>query len=161
MAKTKSKREKAHCYDFPRPALTVDIALFHRAGNRVEVLLIKRAREPFKGLWAFPGGFVDKDESLENAAARELFEETGLRNIHFEQIGAFGDAGRDPRGHTVSVVFAAVLDHRFVARAADDAADAAWHSARRPPGLAFDHQKILSVALKRIAGLPSGSRRPQ
>lgn len=152
MAIAKSKREQIYCYDHPRPALTVDIALFHRSGRRVEVLLIKRAREPFKGLWALPGGFVDKDESLEAAAARELLEETGLSGIHLEQIGAFGDPGRDPRGHTVSVVFAAVVDQRIQARAADDAADAAWRSALRPPKLAFDHNKILSLVLKRMAG---------
>ena len=161
MANTKSNRAKTHFYDHPRPALTVDIALFHRSGNRVDVLLIKRAREPFKGQWAFPGGFVDKDESLDGAAARELFEETGLSSIHFEQIGAFGDPGRDPRGHTVSVVFAAVLDHRVRARAADDACEVAWHSARRPPGLAFDHKKILSFALERMAGLLSGNGSPE
>jgi len=158
VASTKSKSVKTYCYDHPRPALTVDIALFHRSAKRVEVLLIKRAREPFKGLWAFPGGFVDKDESLEEAAARELLEETGLSGIHLEQIGAFGDPRRDPRGHTVSVVFAAVLDQRIRARAADDASDAAWHSARRPPELAFDHKKILSFALKRMAGLLSRNR---
>ena len=152
VAGSKSKRAQTYCYDHPRPALTVDILLFHRYGNRVEVLLIKRAREPFKGLWAFPGGFVDKDESLEDAAARELLEETGVSGIHLDQIGAFGDPGRDPRGHTVSVAFAATLDHRIQASAADDAADAAWHSALRPPKLAFDHKKILSVALKRMAG---------
>jgi len=149
---SKSKRTQTYCYDHPRPALTVDILLFHRYGNRVEVLLIKRAREPFKGLWALPGGFVDKDESLEDAAARELLEETGVSGIHLEQIGAFGDPGRDPRGHTVSVAFAATLDHRIQASAADDSADAAWHSALRPPKLAFDHKNILSVALKRMAG---------
>ena len=155
MAGTKSDQTKTHCYDYPRPALTVDIALFHRLGNRVEVLLIKRAREPFKGLWALPGGFVDKDESLEDAAARELLEETGLSHAHLEQVGAFGDPGRDPRGHTVSVVFAAMLDDRIRPSAADDASDAAWRSARRPPMLAFDHRKILSFALKRMAGLLS------
>ena len=152
MASSKSRRAQTYCYDHPRPALTVDILVFHRSGNRIEVLLIKRAREPFKGLWAFPGGFVDKDESLEDAAARELLEETGVSGIHLEQIGAFGDPGRDPRGHTVSVAFAAMLDHRTQACAADDAADAAWHSASRPPKLAFDHEKILSVALKRMTG---------
>jgi 8-oxo-dGTP diphosphatase len=152
---------KSYCYDHPRPALTVDILLFHRSGNRVEVLLIKRAREPFKGLWAFPGGFVDKDESLDDAAARELLEETGLSGIHLEQIGAFGDPGRDPRGHTVSVAFAATLDHRIRARAADDASDAAWHAARHPPELAFDHKKILSFALKRMAGLLTENRSAQ
>ncbi|HZM90716.1 MAG TPA: NUDIX hydrolase [Blastocatellia bacterium] len=153
MAKTKSNRTKMHCYEHPRPALTVDIALFHRSANRLEVLLIKRAREPFKGLWAFPGGFVDADESLEDAAARELLEETGVSRIPLEQIGAFGDPGRDPRSHTVSVVFAGMLDRRIDVCAADDAADAAWHSARRPPELAFDHRKILRFALKRIKSL--------
>lgn len=153
MVRSKSNRPKNHCYEHSRPALTVDIALFHRSGNRVEVLLIKRAGEPFKGLWAFPGGFVDQEESLDDAAARELLEETGLSRIHLEQIGAFGDPGRDPRGHTVSVVFAAVLDQRIRPRAADDASEAAWHPARRPPKLAFDHQKILSFALKRMSGL--------
>lgn len=152
---------KPYCYQYPRPALTVDIALFHRSGTRVEVLLIKRAREPFKGLWALPGGFVDENESLEDAAARELLEETGLHRIHLDQIGAFGDPGRDPRGHTVSVVFAAAVDRRIDAHAADDASDAAWHSARRPPQLAFDHQKILRVALKRMAGMLSASKSAQ
>lgn len=150
MSQTEPRSAKLYCYDYPRPALTVDIVLFHRAAARLDVLLIKRAREPFKELWAFPGGFVDEDESLEDAAARELREETGLSDIHLEQIGAFGDPGRDPRGHTVSVVFSAVLDDRLQAAAADDAADARWHSALAPPELAFDHQKILSVALKRM-----------
>ena len=114
------------------------------------MLLIKRAQEPFKGQWAFPGGFVDENEALEDAAARELEEETGLSDINVEQIGAFGDPGRDPRGHTISIVFAAVLDEPRDARAADDASDARWHSARRPPKLAFDHSKILKAALKRV-----------
>jgi len=146
---------KAYCYEYPHPAVSVDIVLFYRVGSEVEVLLIKRAREPFKGRWAFPGGFVDKDESLEHAAARELREETGLKGVHLEQIGAFGDPGRDPRGHTVSIAFCAMLDRRLPARAADDAAEAEWHPARRPPRLAFDHKKILSLALQRHA---SGSR---
>ena len=159
MARTQSKRAKIHCYDHPRPAVTVDIVLFHRSRDRVEVLLIKRKREPFKGRWAFPGGFVDKDESLEDAASRELAEETGLSGIHLEQFGAFGDPGRDPRGHTVSITFAAVLDRSRNAKPADDAADAAWHSALRPPRLAFDHKKILSIALKRVLGVSASSKR--
>lgn len=147
-----------YCYNHPRPALTVDIVLFHRSPDGLEVLLIKRAREPFKGQWAFPGGFVDKDESLEDAAARELLEETGLAGIHLDQIGAFGDPGRDPRGHTVSVVFSALLDDRRQAVAADDAAEAEWHFASPPPTLAFDHNKILDVALRRIIPITSSKQ---
>jgi 8-oxo-dGTP diphosphatase len=152
MTKTNSKQVKPYCYEHPRPALTVDIVLFHRNGNRVEVLLSKRAREPFKGRWAFPGGFVDEDESLEDAAARELREETGLDGIRLEQIGAFGDPGRDPRGHTVSIAFCGLVDDRLQASAGDDAADVKWHSTLRPPKLAFDHEKILRVALKYVVG---------
>lgn len=150
MSNNKPESSQAYSYDHPRPALTVDIVVFSRQEDTLGVLLIKRAREPFEGHWAFPGGFVDKDESLEDAAARELLEETGLGGIHLEQIGAFGDPGRDPRGHTVTVVFAGMLDEPAPVRAADDASEAAWHSALRPPKLAFDHEKILSVALKRM-----------
>ncbi|HXG95361.1 MAG TPA: NUDIX hydrolase [Blastocatellia bacterium] len=144
--------KKQYCYEHPRPAVTVDIVLFYRGERGVEVLLIKRGREPFKGRWAFPGGFVGADESLEAAAARELKEETGLEGIALKQIGAFGDPGRDPRGHTVSVAFAAVLDSRNEAAAADDAEDAQWHCVARPPRLAFDHKKILRVALEQVFG---------
>jgi len=150
VAKTPKKLSSKFCYEYPRPAVTVDIVLLHRFQRGLQVLLIKRGKEPFKGVWAFPGGFVDENEALEDAAARELREETGLSEIKLEQIGAFGDPGRDPRGHTVSVVFAAVLNEPRDARAADDASDAQWHSARRPPKLAFDHGKILKMALKRL-----------
>lgn len=147
---TESDKGKSYCYDYARPALTVDIVLLHRVATGIEVLLVKRARDPFEGRWAFPGGFVDMDESLEDAAARELAEETGLRGIRLEQIGAFGDPGRDPRGHTVSVVFAGVLKDRALVTGADDASEAAWHSALEPPKLAFDHNKLLSIALERM-----------
>lgn len=148
----KKKSEKKYCYEHPRPAVTVDIVLFHKSDERIKVLLIKRGREPFKGRWAFPGGFVDKDESLEAAARRELKEETGLEGIELYQIGAFGDPLRDPRGHTVSVVFAALLDGAKKVTAADDAEEARWHTARRPPRLAFDHKMILGLALKKMLG---------
>ena len=154
----KPKRSNQHCYEYPRPALTVDIVLIHRKGSRLDVLLIKRAREPFKGFWALPGGFVDESESLEDAAARELFEETGLSQLSLEQVGAFGDPGRDPRGHSVSVVYGAILDHRLKAQHGDDASDSVWHSARRPPALAFDHDRILRFALKRLLALYEGTR---
>ncbi|MGA9771778.1 MAG: NUDIX hydrolase [Blastocatellia bacterium] len=142
----KSKNRKQHCYDYPRPSVTVDIVLFSRAAERMEVLLIKRARAPFKGDWALPGGFVDENESLEAAAARELKEETGLYGIDLKQVSAFGDPGRDPRGHTISIVFAALLEVRPEAKAADDAEDARWYSVARPPKLAFDHRKIIRLA---------------
>lgn len=147
-----SSRRREYCYEHPRPAVTVDIVLFCRQAERVEVLLIKRGRDPFKGRWAFPGGFVDEDESLEDAAARELREETGLENVRLRQVGAFGDPGRDPRGHTVSVAFAALLETRDEAKADDDAEYAAWHAVARPPRLAFDHKKILGVAVERTFG---------
>lgn len=146
----KTKGNKQHCYEYPRPSVTVDVILFHRDGERIEVLLIKRARDPFKGAWAFPGGFIDQDESLERAAARELKEETGLEGVCLEQLGAFGDPRRDPRGHTISVAFIGLLENRAQVTGDDDAEDARWHSASRPPRLAFDHKKILRLALARV-----------
>ena len=130
----------------------MDIILFSLETRRIEVLLIKRGGEPFRGLWAIPGGFVDQDEPLEGAAARELLEETGLAGIHLEQIGAFGDPGRDPRGHTISIAFSAVIEGRPKLKAGSDAADARWWPATRPPRLAFDHDKILRAALDAMFG---------
>jgi 8-oxo-dGTP diphosphatase len=138
-------------YEFPRPAVTVDMCVFTMRADDLAVLLIKRKAQPFKGLWALPGGFVDKNESLEKAAARELTEETGLAGVAMEQLAAFGDPGRDPRGHTVSVGFYAFV-HAEAApvRAGDDAADAGWHTLRALPRLAFDHAKIVALARKRM-----------
>jgi 8-oxo-dGTP diphosphatase len=139
-----------YCYDYPRPSVTVDIVLFYPAKDGLEILLIQRAKEPFKDHWALPGGFVDKDESLEDAAARELLEETKLRRARFKQIGAFGDPGRDPRGHTVSIAFAAILKSKPKVEGSDDAKEAAWHPVKRLPKLSFDHKKIIRVALKQM-----------
>ena len=109
-----------YCYEYPRPAVTVDIVLFKIVGSDIQVLLIKRANNPFKGRWAFPGGFVDEFEPLEAAARRELEEETSLTNVTIEQVRAFGDPGRDPRGHTVSVMFAGVVEGRAVLQGGAD-----------------------------------------
>jgi 8-oxo-dGTP diphosphatase len=151
VTKEKQGNRKKHCYDYPRPSVTVDIILFRRRRS-VEVLLIERGREPFRYHWAFPGGFVDRDESLEDAAARELKEETRLEGISLHQLGAFGDPGRDPRGHTVSVAYTAVLDGDYEPVAADDARSAAWKAIHQLPRLAFDHEKILRIAVEKTFG---------
>jgi 8-oxo-dGTP diphosphatase len=144
------------------PALTVDAVVFTIRAGQLCVLLVRRARPPFKGALALPGGFVDANESLEKATARELEEETGLVGVAFEQLGAFGDPGRDPRGHTVSVASLAFLPVARPVTAGDDAAAAEWipvaelpvegrhFEGRRANRLAFDHARILELALKRL-----------
>jgi 8-oxo-dGTP diphosphatase len=137
-------------YDYPRPAVTVDVVIVTREANP-RVLLIRRKHAPFAGMWALPGGFVDMDESLEAAARRELFEETGVRAARLEQLHTFGDPGRDPRGRTISVAYLAQVSRaRLKPRAADDAAEVAWHSLRSPPRLAFDHRKIVAHARRHL-----------
>lgn len=141
-----------YTYDYPRPAVTVDLVLVTRE-EPPRVLLIRRKHEPFEGMWAIPGGFVDMDETLEAAARRELQEETGIRAPRrLEQLHAFGDPGRDPRTRTISVAYLAEVDPNHVRpKAGDDAAEAAWHRLDRPPKLAFDHAKILAAARRRLS----------
>lgn len=148
------------CYKHPRPAVTADVVLFRRAGNEIEILLIKRAHDPYQGMWALPGGFVDENEPLERAAARELEEETGVKRVRLEQFAAFGDPGRDPRGHTVSIVFTGLARGNQKIKAGDDAAEAGWHPALHPPALAFDHRKILRKALRHVFERLAGGSRP-
>ena len=131
--------------------LTVDCVVFGLDDDRLEVLLIERGRPPFLGCWAIPGGFVDPPESLEDAARRELCEETGLRDLSIEQLQTFGDPGRDPRGHTVSVAYYGVVRlAEHVVAGADDASDARWFSLDDLQRLAFDHDIVLDVALARL-----------
>ncbi len=155
-----------YTYEYPRPAVTVDIAVFGRRGGELVVLLIQRKHPPFEGAWALPGGFVDENEALEAAAHRELREETGLSGLTLVQVGAFGDPGRDPRGHTVSVAFVAETDaERAPVMAGDDAAKAEWHawsSLRLGEGgaggglaLAFDHARVLRAARARLGDTAS------
>ncbi|MGL4422480.1 MAG: NUDIX domain-containing protein [Gemmataceae bacterium] len=133
-------------YDYPRPALTADV-IIRTAGPDPEVLLIQRQREPFAGQWALPGGFVDEHERLDEAAARELHEETGLRDVPLRQLFAVGDPGRDPRGWTVSIVYEAIVEKTHVQpHAGDDAAAVGWFSLQALPALAFDHAAILARA---------------
>jgi len=140
-------KENTYCYPYPRPAVTVDLVLFRHGSSEMEVLLIQRRDEPFAEMWAFPGGFVDQDEALEAAAARELNEETGIEGVRLEQFGAFGDPARDPRGHTVSIGFTALVPRETIATAGDDAAEVRWMPVGEARKLAFDHDKILQRAL--------------
>jgi 8-oxo-dGTP diphosphatase len=141
---------KKFSYDYPRPALTVDVVLATRE-ERPRVLLIRRGKDPFKGRWALPGGFVDENERLIDAAKRELVEETGATVTDLEQLYTAGDPGRDPRGWTVSVVFLGRVHAAEVkTTAADDAAEVGWFPLDQPPELAFDHGMILKRAAARV-----------
>lgn len=138
-------------YDYPRPALTVDIVLATRE-SRPRVLLIRRLKDPFAGTWALPGGFVDENERLTDAARRELQEETGVTVAELEQLYTAGDPGRDPRGWTVSVAYLArVSPDEAKAAAADDAEAVEWFALDELPPLAFDHAMILAHARARLA----------
>lgn len=142
--------KKKWVYDYPRPAVTVDIVIVTK-DDPPQVLLIRRKHDPFAGQWALPGGFVDMDETLEAAARRELLEETTVKTARLEQLHTFGDPGRDPRGRTISVAYLARVDKaRTKPRADDDAAEVGWFPVTRLPKLAFDHRAIMSVARQRL-----------
>ncbi len=143
----------SYSYQYPRAALTVDCVVFGYDEGELKVLLIERGLEPFKGRWALPGGFVRVDETLDEAARRELVEETGLKDVFLEQLYSFGTVDRDPRERVVSVAHYALVklsDHR--AKAATDAANAQWFPVSKLPKLAFDHADILRTALTRLQG---------
>ncbi len=143
----------AYTYQYPRAALTVDCAVFGFDGGELKVLLIQRGMEPFKDKWALPGGFVRMGETIDEAAVRELLEETGLKNVFLEQLYTFGALERDPRERVVSVAHYALVklsDHQ--AQAATDAANAEWFPLTKLPKLAFDHAEILKTALARLQG---------
>ena len=140
-----------HTYEFARAALAVDCVVFGLARDGLKVLLIERAIEPFRGSWALPGGFVRVDETLDQAAERELVEEAGVRVSYLEQLYTFGAVDRDPRERVVSVAYYALVNPAVHAPAADtDAARAAWFSANALPKLAFDHASIVLVATTRL-----------
>jgi 8-oxo-dGTP diphosphatase len=141
----------AHTYEFARPALTVDIVVFALDEEDLQVMLVERDLKPFAGQWALPGGFVRVDESLEDAARRELEEETGLKNIFLEQLYTFGDQNRDPRERVVTVAYYALVNFEgHDVHASTDARNAAWFAVNDLPKLAFDHEKILKTAHERL-----------
>jgi 8-oxo-dGTP diphosphatase len=145
-----------YTYAYPRPAMTADVVAFTEIDGKLHVLLIQRGRDPFAGSWAFPGGFVEENEPLAAAARRELLEETGFSPdgaLPLVALGAYGDPGRDPRGHTVSAVFLLWVpaEARAAVAGTDDATDARFLAVTTelPATLAFDHAKILADALQR------------
>ena len=138
-------------YEFPRPALTTDCVVFGLDELDLKVLLIQRDIEPFAGGWALPGGFVRVGESLDDCARRELAEEAGLKSVYLEQLGSFGQPDRDPREHTVTVAYYALVNlNENPPTAATDARNADWFALDRVPKLAFDHDAILATALERL-----------
>ncbi|QDU52064.1 NUDIX hydrolase [Gimesia panareensis] len=142
-----------YSYEYPRAALTVDCVVFGLDEDDLQVLLIQRDLPPFEGDWALPGGFVRLEETLDEAALRELSEETGLKNVYLEQLYSVGTVNRDPRERVVTVAYYALVnltDHRV--QAATDARNAAWFAVDDVPSLAFDHDQILKMAHERLRG---------
>lgn len=135
-----------YTYKYPRPAVTADCVVMTREPD-TKVLLIERGGEPYKGCWAFPGGFMDMDETAAQCAVRELQEETGLTVQNVSQIGAYSGVDRDPRGRTVTVAYLAVVDREMAVTGQDDAARAQWWPVSALPPLAFDHNEIMADAI--------------
>lgn len=142
-------KKRTYTYDYPRPAVTADSVVFCNDSDGLSVLLIERANDPFKGCWAFPGGFMDMEENAEDCAKRELKEETGMEVRSLEYLGTFSEVNRDPRGRTITIAYYAVVEKSDVI-GADDASQAKWFPIDSIPSLAFDHDKILRMALEEI-----------
>ena len=142
----------SYTYKYPRPAVTADCVVMTKEANP-HVLLIERGFEPFKGRWAFPGGFMNMDETAEQCAIRELEEETGLKISSIHQIGAYSKVDRDPRGRTITVAYLATIEAPAEVCGQDDAARAEWFPIDALPPLAFDHDDIMKDALALYARL--------
>lgn len=142
-------KDKKYCYKYPHPAVTTDCVIFGLDGKALKVLLIKRGGNPFKGFWAFPGGFLNPDESAEEGALRELKEETGLEKAYIEQFHTFSNPDRDPRERVISIAFISLIKIQEV-KGGDDAADAKWYPIDALPLLAFDHEEMFRMALSHL-----------
>jgi 8-oxo-dGTP diphosphatase len=136
-----------YTYKYPRPAVTADCVVITKE-TEPKVLLIQRGNDPYKGCWAFPGGFMEMDETAEQCAKRELEEETGLKIEYLRQLGAYSKVGRDPRGRTITIAYLAYIDIPQAVVGQDDATKAEWWSINALPPLAFDHDEIMQDALK-------------
>lgn len=141
-------------YTYPRPALTVDALILANTSEGAHLLLIQRKNPPFQDCWALPGGFMNMDETLEQAVVRELQEETGLVCKNLQQFKTFSVVNRDPRGRTISVVFWEVIAGIPKTTAGDDAKKAQWFSVNQLPELAFDHKQIVAEYLVYVKGIP-------
>lgn len=141
--------ELKYCYKYPRPAVTTDCVIFGLEGKNLNVLLIKRGNEPFKDKWAFPGGFLNMNETAEEGALRELKEETGLESVFLEQFHTYSDVNRDPRERVISIAFLTLVKIQEV-KGGDDAKEARWFSVNEMPELAFDHELIFKDAFSRL-----------
>ena len=143
-----------YVYDWPRPMVTVDAVVFAVTPDAIKLLLIKRGHEPFKGKWAFPGGFIGMDEELDDAVARELQEETGLTGVRLEQMHTFGKPGRDPRGRQITVAYMGIIKEGLDRiKAGDDAELAQWFDINAlPSDLSFDHDIVAQFAIDRLKG---------
>ncbi len=143
--------DKKYCYRYPHPAVTTDNVIFGFDGEALNVLLIQRGMEPYRERRAFPGGFLNMDETAEEGAARELKEETGVEDVYLEQLRAFSTVDRDPRERVITIAYYALVRQKdYHVIGADDAADARWFKLKELPTLAFDHEYILKMALKRL-----------
>lgn len=135
-----------YTYKYPRPAVTADCVVITKEAEP-KVLLIQRGADPYKGYWAFPGGFMNMDETTEQCAIRELEEETGLKLTTIKQIGAYSKVDRDPRGRTITVAYLAIIDKPAQVTGQDDAVKAEWFPLSALPELAFDHADIMADAI--------------
>jgi len=145
-------KKGTYVYEWPRPMVTVDAAVFGFFAGKAKLLLVNRKWEPYKGCWAIPGGFIEIDEELEDAVARELEEETGLADVQLEQMRTFGTVGRDPRGRQITVVFMGIAGKgQKRVRGGDDAAAARWFDIEKlPENMAFDHKEVAEFAISRL-----------
>jgi 8-oxo-dGTP diphosphatase len=135
-------------YDYPRPMVTTDCLIFSGSGEELRVLLIRRGCDPFKHMWALPGGFLEPDEELDACAHRELKEETGLSGVELKQLFSVGTVGRDPRGRTITVMYYGFAYYRTdKLKAGDDASDVYWFLVNKLPPMAFDHARVVRQAV--------------
>jgi len=146
-----SSSEKYNLEKYEKPSVTVDLLIFTILDSELRILLVKRAAWPYENSWAIPGGFVRMDESLENAAKRELHEETGVTDVYLEQLYTFGEPDRDPRTRVITVAYIALIDSESrTLRASSDVSEAQWFSVKKLPALAFDHSTIVEYGLNRL-----------